>query len=815
MDENGSIPLGHSDTPKPASADHRYEITDRTGLSMGVLPLPTLLTLIRQGRLFPSDRVTRDADPTVTLAELPEFHGIFEESLPPEFQVGGAVMRPKPDLAGLLDRGILATVFARIFTDGRTGRMFLVSDGRQQEKVIIFQRGIPVNAMSNIPDEQLGEMLITNGAISADIFERAVDQRREVGGRLGSALIALDALSPLALHRALSVQAMERLLNAFRQPSGTFRFVPDDAAAKEEILIFASSREVIEAGLHASLSAAEIIDELHAYGAGPIIPKTEVIAGPWGKVAIPGDADVLALAQRAVGIDALCVMAAERLRLTLQEAQLKVLTLVRVGLLGTAEKQIDESERHLAALHGQHYFDQLGVSRTVTTPDVAAAHQRALASLGALPQSGDLPVVARNRERIKSILDTALRTLSAPDLRGMYERALQLGLDFEQPQVRARVQLEHHVGRGKQLLAQQRFAEARSEFQCAVESSPEEPLIYVHLGWSTYLGSAGDASAAAEAIRVVERALRLSSESDQAHMTIGKIYRLSGDLKQAESYLRRAIAINPHNNEAQSELRLIFTRDIFGRTPGKVRSLKLESSLLTTLLVAFAAIVTVFGVSHGVPGDLTEWPEAIRPSLNYLNVVPKELPEYFRTISILEYFYVPDDGFWWGRRIGLLIFAFIGMRVAMKSFRPGPFWGTNPVWVAVAVPYGMAIGFLSPVPFVVPELPVLLGMTAFHVVVEELFFGAFLTRALLKEYSEGLPALPIVGLAFGLYHLSYLFIFHEPTGQMIQDVLQIGTFAGVAYAVLYWKSGGLFAPILAHLLVNGTMMIRSHFLYHV
>ena len=44
---------------------------------------------------------------------------------------------------------------------------------------------------------------------------------------------------------------------------------------------------------------------------------------------------------------------------------------------------------------------------------------------------------------------------------------------------------------------------------------------------------------------------------------------------------------------------------------------------------------------------------------------------------------------------------------------------------------------------------------------------------------------------------------------MLMGVAQIGAFAGGAYAALWYFSGGLFAPMLAHLLINGTMMFRT------
>jgi membrane protease YdiL (CAAX protease family) len=48
---------------------------------------------------------------------------------------------------------------------------------------------------------------------------------------------------------------------------------------------------------------------------------------------------------------------------------------------------------------------------------------------------------------------------------------------------------------------------------------------------------------------------------------------------------------------------------------------------------------------------------------------------------------------------------------------------------------------------------------------------------------------------------------------MLLDVLQIGAFAGAAYAALFWRSGGMLASGLTHFLVNGVMMVNSYLRY--
>lgn len=817
-DGGGPGALGQG-TPPPLRLDDRYEVTDRTGLSMGVLPIATLQTMLRQGRLFPTDRVSKNGAAPVPFAELPEFSATLDESLPPEFQVAGSFMRPRPEMAGLLDATTLAGVFARICQGERTGRLYLAGTNRRTEKVIIFQRGVPVNAMSSIASEQLGNMLIGHGLITDEVFSKAVDVRRDQGGRLGSALIKLDAMTPRQLHRALSLQAMERLQNAFRQREGAFCFVPDDTAANEEILLFASTRELIETGLHAALSAQEISAEMSAYGDAPLVGRPEALQTPWGRQLQQGDAEVLTVLGAGMPVHVAAVEVGRALRLTLDEARLRLLALLRYGLIAVAEPQSRSLEAAVAQLQSQHYYDALGLGRGATAAEIQAAVQARSVALGAAAVATDTPANARLRERIRQILDAAARTLLDEDERPMYDRALQLGLDFEQPEARQRLQHEHFTGRGKALLAQQRFDEAKRAFNRAAEAMPDEPMTYVHGGWAAFLSSSRDANAAAAAVREVERALRIQGDLDAAHMTIGKIQRLAGVLDLAEKHLRHAIALNPHNNEAQSELRLIFTRELDGKVPGGKKAVALDGGIAPTLIVYGLVFVALFVMANVMESTVTEWPEFVLPKDNHLLKIPREIPLEKRVFGVLEYYYLLDDTMWWSRRIGLLVVGLLATFVLLRKTdnnrnTPLQLVGTQPVWIAAAVPYGMLVGFMSPTNQTGHGLGTTLGMTALHVAAEQIFFVWFLTRSLLRQFTEKWLAVGAVAAAFGLYHLTYFAIYSEPTRWMMLDVCQIGVFAGGAYAALHLMSGGIAAPLVAHLLVNGLMMLRTYLAYH-
>jgi len=217
-----------------------------------------------------------------------------------------------------------------------------------------------------------------------------------------------------------------------------------------------------------------------------------------------------------------------------------------------------------------------------------------------------------------------------------------------------------------------------------------------------------------------------------------------------------------------------------------------------------------------MPGSHTEFPESIRPESNHLNVIPKEIPSDWQVMGILEYYYFVDDPMWLIRRALLFVVGLLGMRFIVNHNRKSPaeVLGTNFRWVMLGIPYGVVVGLMSPHQLTGEELGITLGMTAFHVLAEQMFFIGFICRSLFKEFREPLIPVCLTAALFGIYHLSYWSIVNAPTRWMVLDVLQIGAFAGGAYAVLFWRSGGLLAPLLTHLLVNGVMMMNSYFRYH-
>jgi len=210
-------------------------------------------------------------------------------------------------------------------------------------------------------------------------------------------------------------------------------------------------------------------------------------------------------------------------------------------------------------------------------------------------------------------------------------------------------------------------------------------------------------------------------------------------------------------------------------------------------------------------------PDEVTTSLRQSRVIPSVM----RVVGILESYWLKEDLFWWGRRALLLLIAIVGLlyvkpweeaeqrrgrqaqdeqvpwRLDPKALAPG--------WALIALIYGAVVGYLSPAITSPTPLPELVGMIGLHSLAEQLCFTGLLGGALLK-HSRGLPIASLIAgvVVFALYRLSYIYLWHIPTDQMLLSVAQMALFVGGASLLMAWKTRSLIPPIVAHLTLTLT-----------
>lgn len=844
-----------------ASAAHKYQLVDRNGRTMGGIPLETLLGMIRQGRLFRSDRIAKDGGTVQSLGSLREFAVVFDEVNPatPRFDA----LRAIPEFAGEADPLSLARAFVRIYRGRHNGRLFVNGNGAREEKVVIFRDGVPVNATSNIKEEWLGEVLRNQGLIDQATFDEAVRASQVDGPRLGEVLVEKDKISARQLYRALAVQAMDRLLKLF-QRGGTFHFVLDESTATEEILLLAGPRDVLETCLAASLSPQRVT-EILAENGDPTL-RVDIPADLAGELN-DGDRTVLTILEEGRPLSASLPRIADALRLTTAEARSRVLFLLVFDCLKAGNAGQEALEQMLDDFQGKNFFEILDVRLAATSAEVDEAYEALSAEIADHGQGRN----TRAEQQVKNLLDRARKTLNNPELRPLYERALQLGIDFDQPQAKARLRHELLMERGRGLIMQQNYAEALTVLSEAHSVSPNDAATEIELGWAQFLAGARTATTAREAKRRLDRALNLDPSAYRAHLVMGKIARMMGNKAEADAAFKKALALVPGDREVEAEMRGLARGIDERRTRPGVGNRYFDPRALVAIGAAVAVIVLLYVGANVVSGGPELWPETggheldvetgqLDPKMiaitqiqrlrlsfpeeklveaalrmgadkattknkshalgflstkDYDKVVTmlrslREIPAEQQTLGSIEFYYDSSDGFWWARRTILLVLGllFMGL-IGRQRLGELPIMGEHTNLLVVAPLYGIIIGMFSVVPPLASTPGATMGMTVYHVLAEQAFFIWFLARTLDANVHLGMIGAALAGVLYGFYQLTYTATLAQPTEDIVIQLLQFTIFVGGAYALLAWRTRGILAPLLAHLTVNGTMMVRA------
>ncbi len=184
----------------------------------------------------PAEIATDDGDNVEIESEVP----VVAESASPAI----AVPPPPPiaALAGLSGLGAnfsgtidnnLPQLLAAFLATQETGELGL-SRG-QVKKIIYFERGMPVFALSNLVAERLGQFLVRAGRISEETLRGAVEEGRRTRQRTGDVLIQTGALTEQERLYFVGQQIKSILYSLFAWTDGQYQLTFQDRAREESI----------------------------------------------------------------------------------------------------------------------------------------------------------------------------------------------------------------------------------------------------------------------------------------------------------------------------------------------------------------------------------------------------------------------------------------------------------------------------------------------------------------------------------------------------------------------------------------------------
>jgi CheY-like chemotaxis protein len=164
--------------------------------------------------------------------------------LPPE------ALQPIPSREGVRRGELkdnLPQLFAAFFQARETGELGL-SKG-QVKKVVYFERGMPVFALSNLVADRLGQFLVRAGKIDEKTLKLAADEASAHKQRTGDVLILMGALTEEERLYYVGQQIKSILYSLFAWEEGSFQLSFQERARKEAIKLDIHPANLIVRGI--------------------------------------------------------------------------------------------------------------------------------------------------------------------------------------------------------------------------------------------------------------------------------------------------------------------------------------------------------------------------------------------------------------------------------------------------------------------------------------------------------------------------------------------------------------------------------------
>ena len=328
---------------------------------------------------------------------------------------------------------------------------------------------------------------------------------------------------------------------------------------------------------------------------------------------------------------------------------------------------------------------------------------------------------------------------------------------------------------GRHLFVSHDYRAAAEKFQRLADRQDQATDALAYLAVCTLLINPSRHSK--RALELAHQAISIAEGNALAHAALARIHLEMDKESLAKRHEQRALVLSEHNPAWLAEIHVLLN------TAERVRQEEAEEpmSIVPLLIFALTVMTGLFFVS---------------------NIVG---------LGNQEYFYTSDDPFFFYRRCGLIVAGIAGISL---YFRTNPFsalkhlgFRTPLHFILIGMLWGIFIGFQSPAQRISGNIEEVLALTILHVIAEEIFFRGFLTKILHEGLQDVSVALFSSALIFGLYHITYQsFWFDTDFWMKWYWMGAIMLFAGLPYAWLYLRSKSIVAPIVAHQMVNLTMM---------
>jgi len=488
------------------------------------------------------------------------------------------------ELHGSLARRPFARVLQRMYS-GRMSGALLLARGTTK-KIVNFDEGYPVSIRSNMLSECLGQILLEQRLISENTLEDSLRRMKETHKHQGEVLVAMGALSPYNLSRALMLQMESKLLEIFSWTNGDFMFKKGLSRQDAPMRLERTPAALILEGIRRHYDAERIHRVLEPLSGKFLTPNPDprrrlqdmtadanerrFIDGLDGTVKleaalasspIPIDrARLLLVAMSEAGM----IAPSQASRPVEKDENRRTPRPVDLGGAGapTGERSREELVAMLAVMRAQSHFEVLGVEREAMPGDITDAYQGLARDFHPDLFRLRSDVVRDTARQIFERLQEAFEVLSDSGSRRKYlaelERTpLPTNRDGEPAAANesATTAAERVYFTGVSHLRARRYPQAADAFRQATTLAPKQASYRSALGWAIYRQAPADTRAVAAGLVELRRAVEIEPANPWVRISLGRFYAETGLPDDAIREFEAALGMSPGLADIEEEIR--------------------------------------------------------------------------------------------------------------------------------------------------------------------------------------------------------------------------------------------------------------------
>ncbi|MDA8082040.1 MAG: DnaJ domain-containing protein [Nitrospiraceae bacterium] len=492
----------------------------------------------------------------------------------PDFATGGEVVwscihgsglrlgiKTRGGLKGLLHDFRFSDTLAGLHRYRKTGVM-TIRFGKVVKKIYV-RDGELVFSTSNQPEDRLGDLLLREGKITREQYDRATEEMRRTGRKQGVVLVQLGYLRPQELVPVLRRQVEQIILSLFTQRDGVFEFEEMPVPPDGMITLKLSPYNLIYYGI--KRIEGDLRSEIPPLNAVPsAAPDTEHILKDMTLDSSAGLVVSLVDGRRTLGeiIGSAPVSEEEAIRTLYALFCLKLLEVktVKEGSVpeepGAAEARSSGEAAYpdMEAIHAMHaeyrrigYYDVLGVSESAPLNEIKKAYYRAAKKFHPdIHFSLTDHSVKGKLSDIFSYVYEAYVTLSDPVRRQEYDARKRQG-----PQVAASpaAAAGTKFQEGKIAFRNRQYGEAENLFGQAVYL--DGGVAEYHYCYGLAILKQGKTKTA---VKALERAVALAPVNAEYQAELGTAFLRMGFPTRAKGHFEKALKIKPGHRRAAEGL---------------------------------------------------------------------------------------------------------------------------------------------------------------------------------------------------------------------------------------------------------------------